>query len=338
MLERAALRAALATTALVMTAAALAAAVRLLPWLLDPRVPWHVALPFARGLVAIALEAALLVGWPIGWALAAHRLVERGEALAILTLGERPERTIARLWPQGLMMAALLAGASLVGGRDAREPGRVVTELLDEGRAACAAAEAPASFVVPFTGSTWLCRPDAPPRLAGAAPGALSGVLFSARAARVSGDLRRIELEDPHLGFSGFAGAPGARAASITVKLDALAIHGLPPWAQASTLPSPLRALFLALAGVASAALAALAALRRPFAPHGRLHAIAVGAAGPLAALAALRLLERTEAHAAVYALVPLAALAAVAVVPALARALARMSKRLPRADRAATE
>jgi len=34
----------------------------------------------ARSLVAVAVEAALLTGWPVGWALATARLVERGEA------------------------------------------------------------------------------------------------------------------------------------------------------------------------------------------------------------------------------------------------------------------
>ncbi len=297
-------------TGLVLVAAGLAAAVRLLPWLLDARVPVHVALPFARGLLAIALEAALLVGWPIGWALATHRLVERGEALVLQSLGEAPPVTLRRLAPQGLAFAALLAAASLVGGRDAREPGRVVTELLEEGRVACQRAHHPSSFAVPFSGTTWLCRPDASPRLVGRAPGALTGVFFSARAARVSGDLRQIELEDARLALGGGGGSEAGHAGIVHV--GTLALRGLPPWAQASTLPSWLRAALLAISGALAAVLAALAALRRRPAPRGRIHAILVGAAGPLAALAFLRVLERTEAVAAVYLAVPLACAAVV--------------------------
>lgn len=302
---------------LVLAAAGLAAAVRLLPWLLDSRVPVHVALPFARGLVAVALEAAVLVGWPIGWALAAHRLVERGEALAIQALGEAPARTLQKLAPQGAIFAAALAMASLVGGRDAREPGRVVTELLNEGRAACAHAAGPISYAVPFSGTTWLCRPDAPPRLVGAAPGALSGVFFSARGARVAGDLRHVELDDARLAL----GAPGDPR-GVVVHVGALAMHGLPPWAQASSLPSPLRAFLLALAASIAAALAAHAALRRRFAPRGRLHAILVGAAGPLSALAVLRLLERTDAGAATYLAVPLSCAVGVLTAEAIVNRL----------------
>src|SRR5215469_9509650 len=74
-----------------------AGAVRVLPWLLDPAVPWPTAAPFARGLAAVAIEAALLVGWPVGWALACFRYVESGEARVLLTLGERPSGTVLRL-------------------------------------------------------------------------------------------------------------------------------------------------------------------------------------------------------------------------------------------------
>src|SRR5437660_175150 len=71
-------------------AALFAGAVRILPWVLDPSVPMRVALPFARGVAELAIEAAILVGWPIGWALAAHRFAERGEARAMMLLGESP--------------------------------------------------------------------------------------------------------------------------------------------------------------------------------------------------------------------------------------------------------
>ncbi len=313
MLQRSALRATASVTGLVLVIAGLAAAVRLLPWLLDARVPVHVALPFARGLGAIALEASLLLGWPIGWALAAHRLVERGEALALQSLGEAPTRTVRRLAVQGALLAAMVGAASLVGGRDANEPGRVVTELLEEGRAACEIATGPSSFAVPFSGTTWLCRPDAPARLVGRAPGSLSGVFFSARAARVAGDLRQIELDDARLAFDG--GEPG-RAGMVHV--GTLALRGLPPWAQASSLPPWLRSALLGASGILAAALAALAALRRRPAPRGRIHAILVGAAGPLAALALLRLLERTEVGAAVYLAVPVACAAAVVAAAAV--------------------
>ena len=63
-----ALRGALVASLLVLLAALVGAAVRLLPWVLDPSIPWATLAPFARSLLAVAVEAAVLTGWPVGWA------------------------------------------------------------------------------------------------------------------------------------------------------------------------------------------------------------------------------------------------------------------------------
>ena len=115
-----------------------AGGIRLLPWVLDPSVSWRVTLPFARALAELALEAALLLGWPLGWSLAAIRLVETGESRVLALLGERPAATASRLAPQGIALSVVLAAVSLLGGRDASEPGRI-------SRASARMAQRPAS-------------------------------------------------------------------------------------------------------------------------------------------------------------------------------------------------
>ncbi len=223
-LEPLAARAA-AVSAGILTVLALGGAlVRVLPWLLDPRVPWRMALPFGRAVASVALEAAVLVGWPVGWALAAFVLVERGEARVLAMLGERPLRTTARLVPMALVFSALLAGASLAGGRDASEPGRVLADLLRAGRASCGAASGvsssdearganatgpanptnaiatgvPRAVDVPLLGAAWLCRSAGDARLVGHPPRG-EAALYSARAVDVSPDARRVELDDAFL-------------------------------------------------------------------------------------------------------------------------------------------
>ena len=258
------------------------AAVRVLPWLLEPAVSAKVALPFVRSLAALAVEAAIFVGWPVGWALAAAGFVERGEHKVLQTLGERPGRTVARLLPQGAVFAAALAAVSFWGGRDAGEPGRVVSELLAEGRAACSSSIEPRAYVIPFAGAAWLCAPGAPPHIAGRGPGALGRLAFSAADAEVAGDLRRIELEDARIVF-----------AKADVHVGRATLKGLTPWAHASNLPPTARALLLAVCAAAAAASSVYAALRRWI--RRRFGAIAVGASGPLAALGLLRMLERTD-------------------------------------------
>ena len=166
-----------------------AGGVRVLPWVLDPDLPSTIAMPFARSVATLAIEAAIWVGWPVGWALATFGLVERGEARVIASLGESPLRTTMRLVPQAIALGLVLAVASALGARDATEPGRVLTELLDRGHDVCAQATKPTTLTVPFLGATWLCaggdanrnraenagdpatRAIQVPRLAGSPPG-----------------------------------------------------------------------------------------------------------------------------------------------------------------------
>jgi hypothetical protein len=283
----------------------LAGAVRLLPWLLEPDVPGHVVAPFARGLLAVALEAALIVGWPVGWALACFRIVESGEARALETLGDPPLATIVRLAPQGGVLAVVLATVALICGSDANAPGRVATELVVAARASCEKARGPATYVVPFTDMTWLCAPDREPRLAGKVPGAFGRVVITAKGARIAGDFRAIDLDDARVAVLGDP--------FTVVHVHALSMRGMAPWAHASTLPPLLRALLLALSAWGAASVAAYAVLRR--AVYARVGAIVLGAAGPLAALGLLRMLERADAPSAAFAVVPCVACAGAAAV-----------------------
>jgi hypothetical protein len=310
-LPRSARNSALVASAGIALVGVVAGAVRLLPWLLDPAVPWRVAAPFARGLAAVALEAALLIGWPIGWAVAAFRFVESGEARVLLTLGERPEQTIKRLGPQGAALAIALAAVALVYGSDANAPGRVVTELIAQARMSCTAVRAPSTYSIPFTGLTWLCAPGREPRLVGAGPGGLAGAVMTASDARIAGDFRALDLDDARVLL------PGTTAVALHV--GALSMHGMAPWARASTLPAALRAPLLAIAAWATASIAAYAVLVvAARARLTRLDVLVIGAGGPLSTLGLLRLFERGGSSAAVFLLLPIAGSVVAAACAAL--------------------
>jgi hypothetical protein len=314
--------------------------VRVLPWLLDPELPWTIALPFARSVATLAIEAAILVGWPVGWALAAFAVVERGEARVLATLGESPAQTTARLVPQAMLLGCVLAFVSTLGARDATEPGRVLGDLLDRGAAACDAATAPTTLTVPFLGATWLCDPAAPVKsdasptspmrmrvLAGTPPG--FSFFFTAHAAHVAPDLRRVDLDDAWLHL-------GTGTTRTRVHASTIALRGLPPFARASTVPPFARAFPLALAAAFAALAAVFVTLRRADAPSripARLRAIALGASGPLAALGLLRILERHDAPVLAIALaLPLVSLLVSFALPFGADAVARLTRarRLP--------
>ena len=281
-----------------------------------------VAAPFARGLVAVALEAAVLVGWPIGFALGATRCVEMGEARVLLTLGESPAGTVRRLFPAAAGCALALAAGSLVYGGDAGAPGRVATELVAQGRSSCLSARSPTTYAVPFTDMTWLCAPGRQPTLVGSGPGAMSGALLTARAARIAGDFRALDLDDARILLPtqpSEGEGPHQATGPVAIRVASLSLHGMSPWARASALPAWLRAVLLVVSGWASASLAAYAVLAHAI--GNRFAAAGVGVAGPLGALAVLRALEAHEPHEGVAS--PFGACAAFLLVPFAAVACA---------------
>lgn len=307
-------------TALILGAALVGAMIRLLPWVLDPTISWGTLAPFTRSLVTLAFEAALMTGWPVGWALATQRLVERGEARVLASLGESPIATLGRLGPQGVVLALALVASSVMLGREAVAPGRVVNALLVEGRGACSPGS---THVVPFVSATWLCPPeaDAVPRLVGRAP--VGSVLFTAEDATVSDDLRRIDLAKARLALP--TSAPETK---VKIRVDALVLRGLAPWARASSLPPVLRAAVVTAAALTAGCAAVAMILQGRRRRVGGVAAAAIGASGPLSALVTLRALElRVPENSpgpwlVLFALVPIAAVAAVSVTVSLVTAL----------------
>jgi hypothetical protein len=285
--------------------AVLAGAVRVLPWIVAPHVPLGVAAPFARALLAVGMETTLLAAPSIGWAFAAAVLVERGEARALFATGVSPAGVVRTTILAAFTFAALTAVASLAWGREAAAPGRLARALIAESKASCRGAGDRAAFV-PFVELTWLCFPDAEPRLAGQLPG--GGGAFSAGDLSISDDLRSLEFSDLRI----LLGDKG----SITVRAQKAEIRGLAPWGRGSNLAAPLRAVLLAITGFTLALLGATMVLARSIA-H-RLRSLLVGAAGPIGALIALSRLEQGEHAPWTYLAVPAAGLALLLVATAL--------------------
>ena len=303
-------RSALLATVALFACAVVAAGVRLSPWALEPNLPLRVTWPFARSLAILAAEASLVVGWPLGWALATARFVARGEARVLQTLGESPWTTTLRLRVQGGAFAVGLAALSLLGGRDANAPGLVVQELLDEGKAACGAARSQEAHVVPLVKASWLCTPGSAPRLVGKPPALASGLTFTASGIRVSPDLSRFDLEDARV-----LTPPVTAGVAVTLHVQVLTLRGLPPFAFASGVPPWLRALVLSLAAWGSATVAVIALLSSGPSRILTLHGVAFGVVGPLVALFLLRTLETRGASLGIYLFVPIFAVGATLLV-----------------------
>jgi hypothetical protein len=139
----------------------------------------------------------------------------------------------------------------------------------------------------------------------------MSSAIFSAADARIAGDFRVFDLTDAQVVL--------AEDPVIAIHVALLSIHGMPPWAHASTLSAYWRALVLVLAAMAAAVFGAHAVLQG--AARTRLGALVLGGAGPLGALGVMRWLERSGARPLGFVLVPLAAAGlAIAIGAAMSR------------------
>jgi hypothetical protein len=316
----------------VLAVALLAGGVRVLPLLLAPGVPLRLAPVLARGVLGVSLETALFVAPPIAWALAASRLVERGEARALFAVGVRPLGLLASTFPAALVVGLATGLAAASWGREAAAPGRLVRDLLAEAHDACRGAIAPSAIDVPLVDVSWVCLPGEPPRAAFAAPfgGSAAGgrpaapapAAFAARSIDVSDDLRSIDaldltlilpLPEPTPPGSSPALPEHATAGVVQLRAAKATIHGVSSMGRASNLSAASRALLL---GASSLGLAAAASARVLLGSiRSRARAFAIGAAGPAAALMAFSSLERGPASGRVYAALPLAGLAALLAV-----------------------
>lgn len=160
---------------------------RVLPWLVEPTVSWSVSWPFLRALVTGALEVSLCLALPAGFALAAARLVDSGEADVALLSGRSPLDVALAGWPVVAALGGVTLAASLAWGVGPRDVA-AVDELLQGARRGCAGRSL---SEVPTLGVAWVCRPS--PRLAG-----VFGAAVAVDAADVTlsptGEVRLVDL------------------------------------------------------------------------------------------------------------------------------------------------
>lgn len=274
-------RAAVWSVAVVLVLAVGAALVRLLPWLLSPEVPFVVALPFAKVLMAVAFEAAYFVGVPAGCALGAAVFVERGEARALHCQGASPLQLAARCAPLSILAGALAFATSSLWQANTEHPGRFARSLVEHAREGCAKA-APRSVSVPIVGVTWLCFRDAPPRLTGPVPKSNGRAWFSARAIDVSDDFTAFRAEDVFVGSQ-----PTASKFRVSVRAREARVTGLPAWGQSAPLTPLLRASVVGLTVLLVGLSSVFVTLKL-----GLSQLLWAGAAAGLAGVASLRVLH----------------------------------------------
>ncbi|HEY3235914.1 MAG TPA: hypothetical protein VGJ84_14450 [Polyangiaceae bacterium] len=291
-------RAAIQSSALVVIAGLSAGAIRLLPWVLAREIPLTVTWPFAKALVAVAIETALLVGLPSGFAFGAGKFNERGEARALFCLGATPAALALSGWRVLLVLGAVIWIPSMAWEPRADPPGRLAAQLIEGGQKSCTSVTAPRAVLVPLVGVTWLCFPGRAPRVVGPLPGA-ARAWFSATALYPSDDLQRFELTDLRL-------ATGT-APDLQLVVHRATITGLPSWGRSVKLPGILRAALLSFSAILLSLTASWLVLRRQ--SGGRLGATLSGAVPALVSFGALHWVDDHVGEGWSYLMVPVAGL-----------------------------
>jgi hypothetical protein len=290
---------------LVFSVALLGATVRLLPWLAAKEVPLRTSLVFAEVLAARGAEVAVLVGFPVGAAIAAALFVERGEARALAALGVGPSRLIVGMGP--LAVAAVLC--SIVMARPkASAADEFVGKLVGSGRSVCRGEGAPTRVDVPLVSLSWLCLATGP-RLVGAVPGLRRDLWFAAAELRAAPGGRGLIVDDLRV---------VGRDPDLSLHAGSARISVLPRGPRAPRPGEGLRGVLTGLVAAATALSSAWAVLRGNASwPIG---AAAASGAAALATVALLRGLDDGQAGVAMHALaVPAAAAVALLLQAGLA-------------------
>jgi len=275
-------------------------ALRLWPRIAGQHLPLSLIWPFARPLLAAALEVSFLISVPVALGVAASTRPARApttmpwHATACATCG------------LVLVLGAFSFGVSnwLDGGGSS--PGQLATELVASARESCVESAPRAEVTVPMLGFVWVCERGRAPQLQGRAPLGKQAT-FRAAAISLGEDLKRIALD-------GFALSFPLAAFQLQVHVHArhATLSGLPPWGRSRRMPLVLRVcLFTLSAGLSAYGVGRLASLR-PWLPTwaGAL----LGACASACLWWAVAWLERQEPRSATYLALPISGLVGAAL------------------------
>lgn|GEM_PF-1051076 len=273
---------------------------RLWPRISEQHLPASLIWPFARPLLAAALELAFLVSVPVALGIAASMRSARAADGASWR---------ATAWATCVLVVGL-GGLSfglsfLLDGRGT-SPGQLATELVTSARESCVESAPRAEVTVPMLGFAWVCEAGRAPELQGHAPVGKQAT-FRAAAIALSADLKRIALDGFTLAFP-----LATYRMQVRVHAKQATLSGLPPWGRSRRIPLGLRVcLFTLSAGLSAYGVGRLAS-RTPWLPAwaGAL----LGACASAGLWWATAWLERQEPHSATYLALPAAGVAGAAL------------------------
>lgn len=202
--------------------------------------------PLLSAAVPAVLEVALVLGTPLGVAIAMLRLCPSasGKSAGGSVLGCSRLRAAIGF---GVLWFVIAAGLGSQLGRRLAMPGVVARGLLRGARDDCSRSLGQQrSPVLPLLNARWICTGLAPPRLVGKVTIAGAFANFSAANIEVPDDLAGVELDELEIEST----AVGARP-KIHLAVRGASLRGAVPWAKTRRLSAVIRAIFVA--GLAAA-------------------------------------------------------------------------------------
>ena len=290
---------------------------RLWPRISGQHLPPSLIWPFARPLLAAALEVSFLVSVPVALGIAAS--VRSARTAAPLTWQVVASATCG--WV--LALGAFSFGVSTWLDGRGTSPGQLATELVASARESCVESAPRAEVTVPMLGFAWVCEAGHAPQLQGHAPIGKQAT-FRAAAIALGEDLKRVAFERFTLAFP-----LTALKLQVQVHTREATVSGLPPWGRSRRMPLALRVcLFTLSAGLSAYGVGRLASLR-PWLPPwaGAL----LGAWASICLWWAMAWLERQEPHSLTYLALPAAGLAGAALAGLCLLAVQRLRLRYGR-------
>lgn len=268
---------------------------RLWPRIAGQHLPLSLIWPFARPLLAAALEVSFLVSVPVALGVAMSTRAARAA-------GPQPRRaTVAATCGLVLALGAFSFGVSTWLDGRGTSPGELATELVASARESCVESRPRAEVSVPMLGFAWVCEAGRAPQLRGRAPIGKQAT-FRASAIALGEDLKRVVFESFTLAFPLVA-----LKLQVQVHAHQATMTGLPPWGRSRRIPLALRiCLFTLSAGLSAYGVGRLASLRA------WLPAWAGAVLGGWASAClwwAMAWLERQEPHSLTYLALPAAGL-----------------------------
>ncbi len=295
---------------------------RLWPRISGQHLPFSLIWPFARPLLAVALELSFLVSVPVALGLSASTRAARREGVASWRVSAGATCLLVGCF------GALGFGVSSSLDSGSTSPGQLASELVRNARESCVESAPPAEVTVPLAGFSWVCEASHAPRLHGRAPVGKQAE-FEASAIELGDDLKRISLAHFTLAFS-------TPTFPVHVRAEHATLSGLPPWGRSRRMPFGLRScLFLVSVGLGGYGAARLAA-RAPWLPAWGGALLGASVSGCL--WFAEVWLERQDPHALTYLVLPAAGLVGLGSAALAATLGHRLWRRWLRSRRALEE